>query len=220
MQTSGKYIDYQTFDEFSMAGIDFSSNEKKHPYVSIKYTKDTIFIKYSTQKHTIPTTYIRKNNYWFNIWIEDYYCEPGFGCERSFTRCKEKYIYNDTVITYAYYKDFITNEELTLGRDISIETKENKISLTFGNTLYIDVNNKFESIKSIVDNYKSIFLYSTKEYSPRYYHFYDKVIKGDTLFIYENDGNKSWLSDVRKLNSLGEFDPVKGESIINEIPFH
>lgn len=215
------YISYQTFDEYTLDGVTFSSEGQKAPYVLVKKEKDSIFIMFSYQRHSVPIKYINRGNYWYNIRIEDNYCEPGFKCEIPFNRCLEKYIYNDTILSYGYYKDFITNTELTLGRDITIETKKAKIRLAFGNSVYIDSKNKFESIKSIADNYISNFPYPAKEYQPKWYRSFYKEIRQDTLFIYENDstGNykNSCLYDIRKLNSLGEFDLQKGESIIYEL---
>jgi hypothetical protein len=47
------------------------------------------------------------------------------------------------------------------------------------------------------------------------------VFVKDTLYIYDSIGSKSWKSgtliDVRKLNSLGEFNPDRGVSILNDV---
>lgn len=82
---------------------------------------------------------------------------------------------------------------------------------------------RFETLRKLVRNYKDIFIQKKSPYivSPIIeYNLYCKEIKNDTLFIYSKDGIKNQpfcLYDVRLLNSLGEFDPKRGKSIIGKI---
>ncbi len=221
MTNSDEYIKYQTFDEYTLSGIKFSSDTIKEPYILVKNKRDTIFVMFSNQKHEVPIKYIKKDNYWYNIIVEDNYCEPGFKCETDFNRCFEKYIYNDTIVIYQYYKNIILDENLNWGGTITIETKNSRIWLSFNSSKYIDLENKFQSVKYLVDNYKTEFLCDSNAYQTHSYQYFNKIIKGDSLFLYKKDRKNNYkfgcLYDVRKLNSLGEFAPNRGESIIDEM---
>jgi hypothetical protein len=85
----------------------------------------------------------------------------------------------------------------------------NEIYLT-PDTINISLVNKFNQLKEYFANYKSKYQYfKPAELQKSFYQFYNKILVGDTLYIYENNGKNGYklgrLNSVLVLNSLGEF---------------
>lgn len=213
---------YQTFNEYKLEGVPFT-NDEKNLYVLIEKKKDTIKVQISNNISK-PIFYINKGNYWYSLTskrIES--TELVFAMEYD-----EKYIYNDTIVHYNYlihkYGDV-----LELGSDhIYVETKDRILYLFYDREITKkiqeedNIDYRFKTLKMLVDNYKDIFIcekYPIIIYPIRYYYSYIKEIKNDTLFLYYSGSPKNpiCLEKARLLNSLGEFDPVKGRDIFGNI---
>lgn len=213
---------FKTFNEYELKGIPFD-NQETDLYVLVDEQEDTVKVQISNNLSG-PVVYINKQDYWFslstirtdvtfNVWSIEY---------------NEKYIFNDTVLNYNYiiHKDL---SGIYFGSDyILVETKYKKLYLWYDNEITDVIREKedesyrFKTIKRLVNDYEDIFIrrkYPYFIYPIRYYYSYNKVLKNDTLFLYDEGGRKktNCIYDVRLLNSLGEYDPEKGRSIIGSI---
>ena len=89
--------------------------------------------------------------------------------------------------------------------------KYNIIILSDSAGFKISRYNKFEDLKKYAINYRSNFElnYKSDSYQRKFYSYYRKVQKGDSLLFYENIGNKLYkigsLVSVKRMNRLGEF---------------
>jgi len=239
------YKKYQTFDEYSLKGVNYSGKIIE-PYVIVKMGKDTILVKirnkfkfklenyfnmdFSLKNHKYIHSgeygengelimYIKKGIYWYNIKREQVDPKLYFT-----TKCDtvpyytEKFIYNDTIMTYSYYMEL--NKKYS--QSLQFETKNNIFWLSLNINFNVDEKNKFIQLKNQFVNYKTKFPFRNNSIrQEQYSHFYNKYNIKDSLFIYEFDEKKTYklgcLNDARKLNSLGEFDPRLGVSILSEL---
>ncbi len=126
------FDNYRTFDEFQLAGIEKLADTKKETnYVSIrKYNNDSI--KVYTHKTETMETYIKKDKYWYSKFVE-YDLMPQDEIEDD-SKINIKYIFNDTIVTYEYYKggknDLYKKDETA---SIDIYTKQNKFGVGMKN---------------------------------------------------------------------------------------
>jgi hypothetical protein len=210
------YIKYRTFDEYSLKGIDnWNWRLKIPPYVAIRTEKDTInvIIYYLLQKNKY-LKYVNKGNCWYNLTIEQ--IDPKL---YATTKCDtvphycEKFIYNDTILRYNYYLE--QNNKKT-NEGLEIETRNNIIYISPEN-FDLQKKNNFILLKNLICNYKTKYPYFEPIHQKCYFHYYNKLISGDTLSIYENDGKHNYrlgcLHGKYLLNSLGEIDNYRLRSI-------
>lgn len=213
------YIKYQTFDEYKLKGVRYGNAEIKEPFVGVKVEKDSISVLICESfKKQILLKYINYGDYWFNLKKiqEPYYPELKLDTTPHYT---ERFIYNDTIMEYGYDLKQGTKK---IGEELDFKTKKNIISLVSSDGFPVDKSDKFYQLKRILINYKVDFKsYEPSIYQKRYYDILLKTLVKDTLFIYDGVTTKSWksgsLRDVLKLNSLGEFNPVRGVSILNDV---
>jgi len=202
------YNKYQTFDEYILDGV--VTNNVKSPYVLVKKTNDTIFVIKSNNKND-TIKYTKKGNYWYTkLYIEETqsFLDKLFNNSSSkllkIQEICEKFIYNDTVIEFLYRED----EKLRMiDQTIYVNTKQHCLELVIQNDDLKDFKNLFDGIQTLVNNYKTIFPIYSPKYQSRWYNEYEKIIKNNTLNIYEIDSsNLKKFVTSKKLNSLGEFD--------------
>jgi len=214
-----------------MTGIYEDTNLLKLPFVWIKDNSDTILIKYSNKLVHIPfiydtlLIYINKGNHWYNK--QTFRTESDFAldcaCDTSTDYLiQHKYIYHDTILTYNYTTNYYGIQKW--GEVLHIDTYNKIINIYLGNNFYSDVKNLFQELQNLACNYeKNMSIQQAgKNNSRNTYKEFRKIIRNDTLFLYEeiNGGKQICLYDVRLLNSLGEFDPMKGESIMFKFQDH
>ncbi|MDR3652964.1 MAG: hypothetical protein P4L34_08345 [Paludibacter sp.] len=211
------YVKYQSFDIFALKG--YGTGQLKEPYVAVKNGKDTISVLiYEKLKKKILIEYINYGDYWYNFRKEQLKYDPKCECDTA-PHYIESFIYNDTIMEYSYYlKDGIEKSNELL----KFSTIKNEIWLLSSTGFHVSTSDKFHQLKLLLVDYKTNFKnYEPSLYQKQYYHSYSKLLKNDTLYVRENVGNKTNkfgnLVDVRKLNSLGMFDPDKGASLLNEV---
>ena len=213
------YIKYQTFDEYALKGVRYGNQEIKEPFVGVKVERDIISVlicdKYNSR---ILFKYLKHGDFWFNLKKFQQEYDPNCHCDTT-PHYTERYIYNDTIMEYEYY---LVHGTKKIGEHLIFNTKKNINYLSSSEGFPVNKDDKFLQFKRILIDYKNNF----KPYKPSVsqkhnYSLYLKVTVKDTLFIYYSIGTKSWKSgsliDVRKLNSLGDFDPDKGISILNDV---
>ena len=211
------YMKYQSFDEFALKG--YGAGQLKEPYVAVKNGKDTISVLICEKlKKEILIEYINYGDYWYNFKKEQKEYDPKCECDTT-PHFTESFIYNDTIMEYSYY---LKSSIEKLNELLKFSTTKNEIWLLSKTGFHVSKNDKFHQLKLLLVNYKTNFKnYEPSLYQKQYYHSYSKLLKNDTLFVRENVGNKTnkfgSLVDVRKLNSLGLFDPDKGASLLNEV---
>ena len=201
------YTKYQTFDEYTLSGIK-PSGTLKSPFVALKYTSDSISVLvYDQSKFIERHLYQKKNSYWFSIKREQIDPKIAETCKCDTTpRFIERFIYNDTILEYTYYLNEINNKSV---ESLAVFTKNKNIYIS-PEKFDISEKRKFEQLKEIIQNYNVKYPYF-KPGKPQisYYETEEKIFKGDTLFIYEKNGNPNYkigcLQSVFILNSLGEF---------------
>ena len=215
---------FKTFDEYKMKGIPFDSSYNQ-TYVIVLEKKDTIQVQISTDSINIKS-YVYKKDHWFSKSSKYIDHSDNSGRKVRVNEYNEKYIYNDTIIHYNYMVD-VYEDSIYFNSDyIILETPNRKFYFSYDNLItkmiyeQKDERHKFTLLKKIVKNYEDIFIcknYPIIVYPIRSYSSYKKVIIDDTLFLYsENCHNDvKILDDKRILNSLGEFDPLLGESIMD-----
>lgn len=214
------YIKYQTFDEYSLTGISTNDSLIKEPFVAVKTNSKMISVliceSYSKKK---VVEYIKHGDYWYNLKkIQEKY-HSDCACDTT-PYYIEKFIYNDTIMKYGYY---LENGKRKYNENLVFSTKNEIISLSDSDAFKIDENRKFYQLKQKLVNYKSNFEHysNSPKYQKRYYHYYRKELRADTLFTYEIIENPFYkigdIIDARKLNSLGEFDQNDGVSVLSDI---
>ena len=211
------YVKYQSFDEFALKG--YGAGQLKEPYVAVKNGKDTIFVLIYERLHKETLIkYVNHGDYWYNLKREQKKYDPKCECDTT-PHFTESFIYNDTIMEYSYY---LKGGIEKLNELLKFSTTKNEIWLLSKTGFHAYTNDKFHQLKLFLVNYKTNFEnYEPSLYQKQYYHNYSKLLKNDTLFVRENIGNKTNkfgdLVVVRKLNSLGLFDPDKGASLLNEV---
>lgn len=212
------YTKYQTFDEYTLSGIK-PNGTLKSPFVAIKYTSDSVSVLVYDQNKIIERhLYQKRSSYWFSIKREQINPKLAEDCKCDTTpRFTEKYIYNDTIIEYAYHA---TSTDKKSPDFLSVYTPNNNIYIS-PEEFNIYENIKFEQFKNAVKNYNIKYPYfkpGTNQKS--FYQIESKIFKGDTLFIYEKNGNPNYkigcLRSAAILNSLGEFGG-NGKNILYKI---
>lgn len=214
---------FKTFDEYKLQAIPFTGSQERNVYVLIKERKDSIIVRlYNDLEKTI--TYINRGNYWYskdstildvseNVWAIEH---------------NKKYIYNDTILNYNYLLHYYGDSAVLGDSHIMIETKHSSLLLFNDHSISRKINEiddestQFMMLWRIVNDYENIYIrmkYPIVIYPTRSYDYYNKVIRNDSLYKYGTDKlkNNICLMDVRILNTLGEFDPEKGISIIHKI---
>ena len=214
------YIKYQTFDEYSLSGVSTNDSLIKEPFVAVKTDSESISVlicKSYTKKKVIE--YFNHRDYWYNInkVQEEYSSECNCDTTPYYI---EKFIYNDTIMKYGYY---LKNGKRKFNESLEFSTKNEIISLSDSDAFKLDEKKKFYQLKHKLVNYKSNFehYFPSPKYQKRFYNYYRKELKGDTLFTYEIIGSPLYkigdIIDARKLNSLGEFDQNGGMSVLSDI---
>lgn len=185
------------------------------PCVAVKTEKDTInvIVYYLFQKNR-HLKYVNKGDCWYNLTIEQ--IDPKL---YATTKCDtvphyfEKFIYNDTILRYGYY---LERNAAKTSEGLEIETRNNLIYIS-PKSFDLQKKNNFIRLKDFTVNYKSKYPYYEPSFQESFYQFYNKLISGDTLSIYENDGKHNYrlgcLQGKYLLNSLGEFDNYRLRSI-------
>lgn len=217
------YTVYQTFDEYRMVGVDENKQELEKPYVAIKRNDSTIVVRicYEGKEQDKFLIYHNKGRYWYNVKKEQidpklYYTT----LSDTLPIFTERYFYNDTIMEYNYYIEVTRDKSL---QSLTFITRNNVISLTLPAAFHIKKNRRFDELKQITNSYKDEFPYDDGEINHRdkNYTYYNKIIKGDSVFLYENDGKKNYklgcLDDIRVFNSLGEFDPKKSKGVMSKM---
>ncbi|WP_139261322.1 hypothetical protein [Bacteroides luti] len=219
-QLSDGYVLYQTFDEYSMKGVNSNDEKPQKPYVAIIKNDSAITVRicYSNGKEKDKYIYYQnKGGYWYSI-IKDQ-VDPKLYFT---TLCDtvpfytERYFYNDTIMEYSYY---LRNGHKKSLEQLVFKTRNSMVEFNLSTTFRIRQNKKFEDLKHEIIDYKEKYPYDDRELAHRdkNYIFYKKVLQGDSIFLYENDGKMNYklgcLKDIRICNSLGEFDPNKSENI-------
>jgi len=218
-QLSNDYVLYQTFDEYSMKGVKIKSGKLQEPYVAIKKSDSTIIVRicYRGKEQDKYIYYKNKGGYWYSI-IKDQ-VDPKLYFT---TLCDtvpfyiEKYFYNDTIMEHSYYLENGFKKSL---EQLVFKTRNNIVEFNLSANFRIRQNKKFADLKQEIIDYKEKYPYDDRELAHRdkNYIFYNKVLRGDSIFLYENDGKMNYklgcLKDIRICNSLGEFDPKKSEDI-------
>jgi hypothetical protein len=194
------YSKFQTFDEYCLKGV--VGNKVVSPFVSIKKTKDTISIFVNNRF----IQYINLGDYWYNLTKKQESYSPECKCDTT-PYYIEKFIYNDTIMQYEYF--------LKRGRmraeTLKFITRNNIIILSDSAGFIANKGNKFKQLKKYAINFRFSFevCYKSDSYQRKFYSYYRKIQKGDSLLLYENIGNKLFkfgsLVSAKKLNSLGEF---------------
>jgi len=191
MKGQDGYVRYQTFDEYKMEGVE--AEKTKRPYVLVKKEVDTIFVIKSYDR-TKKIKYVNRGDYWYTILhiqttkVGEIFCE--------------KFIYNDTVVEYEYYKI----DSLRYNNGISVHTKKDCIELVIHRNDIKNYDDPFNEIKELVTNYKEIFPLYSPGHQPRWYSILRKHIEGNILYIYDMNGINKGDVYSKKMNSLGEFD--------------
>lgn len=213
------YTKYQTFDEYTLQGVTVKG-KLKTPFVAIKFTHDTIFmLVYENQKQTQKLEYLNNISYWYSIKKEQIDPKLAENCKCDTTpRYIEKFIYNDTILEYSYYLER-TNSKFS--ESLTVFTRNNNIHIS-PVRFNIQEKSKFAQLKEIVNNYKIKYPYSKPGYVQKsYYEIEYRFYKGDTVFVYENDGNPKYkigyLRAVYVLNSLGEFGSKHNKNILYKV---
>lgn len=237
------YMKYQTFDEYSLKGVN-SNKEIVNPYVIIKREKDTITVRicrsygfvskllnYISSKNPKYVNlgdygnngelikYINKGKYWYNITKEQTDPRLYFTTEcDTVPYYTEKFIYNDTILRYGYYMD---DNDKKGTENFTLITRNNEICLSPG-SFRLSPESKFIQLKNLFADYKHKYPNYISEHQKSSYTFHNKVLKGDTLFLYKYDDKKrnyrfGCLDDVYILNSLGEFKRNYDHNFLSEI---
>lgn len=211
--TPNGFTKYQTFNEYALIGVSNNTEPSKSPYVFVRENIDTISVIISDQMNNV-INYVNKGDYWYNIKKEQLEYTPDCKCDTT-PQYFTTYIYRDTLFIYNYFMD---NNKKRLN-NLTIETKKNILRFNLREDVKISTQDEFNVSRDIAKSYLENFPYYAKGHQPCYYQSFTKVLKGDTLYLYEtNDISQSpYLKDIRLLNSLGEFDPHKGISIINKV---
>ena len=212
------YTKYQTFDEYTLSGIK-PTETLKSPFVAIKHASDSISVLVYDQNKVIKRhLYKKKNSYWFSIKREQIDPKVAANCKCDTTpRFIERFIYNDTILEYSYYVNKTNNKSV---ESFSVFTRNNDTHIS-PEKFNISEKRKFEQLKEIVKNYNLKYSYfKPGEIQKSYYESVDKYFKGDTLFVYEKNGNPKYkigcLQSAAILNSLGEFGGI-GKNILYKI---
>ena len=210
------YRVYKTFDEYAMKEIPFKITEKKSlPYAMVKRNDDTIRVLLcfadTTQNQSI--VYINKGKYWYNL--KKYQTDPIL---YYFTLCDtvptytERYIQNDTIWEYEYEIENFILESNSLTR----HTRNDKVWISVPDTFRISESNRLDSIKNFISLYSEKYPYhNSKKYQPIYYSYYNKILRNDTLYIYEKPAGTNYrlgkLRAVYKMSNLGVIDMYREE---------
>lgn len=206
-----------------MEGLNDSNNELERPYVAVKRTDSIIEVRicYEGVEQDIYLFYHKRAKCWYNVKKEQvdpklYYTTL---CDTVPTYT-ERYLYNDTIMEYKYDLENACDKSM---ESLTFITKNNVIRLNLPENFYINSKLDFDILKQVVVNYRECFPYNDGKINHRNknYTYYNKIIKDDSTFFYENDGMNNYklgcLIDVKKYNSLGEFDPHKGISVMSKM---
>lgn len=216
--------EFKTFNEYRLMGVPFT-DANRELYVIVDEYDDSIKVQISDDLSN-PIIYINKGKYWFSISSK---CLDSGGKVKAM-KYIEKYIYNDTILKYNYTV-FLHGDTVSRGNEsIIIETEKSSLNLSYDKEISDMILEKgdqmyrFEILKLIVNNYEGIFVpmtYPIIVYPIRNFIFNTKKISNDTLYIYNKSNIKYKPSclydDVRLLNSLGEYDPQRGISILGKM---
>jgi len=212
------YIKYQTFDEFSLKGINFKDSIIKEPFVGVKEENKVISVIICERfKKRILLKYYEKGDYWYNLRKEQLPYFPGVKNDTT-PHYIERFLYNDTIMEYSYY---LKNGKTKFLEELNFETRKNIIELSDSAGFQVYEKDRFQQLKRFIVNYTLNYTPYEPEFQKRCYQYYCKYRNKDTLFISDIVGNKiskpGSYQDIRKLNSLGEFDPNKGKSILDDV---
>lgn len=216
------YSKYETFDEYSLKGLNKNSFLQK-PYVAVKDMGDSIsVIVFPEHDDTQHFTYYNKGSHWYSLDITQISPSLYETCNCDTTPSyKEKYIYNDSIIEYSYYKDGLGVRTF---ESVHLITKSQKVIFS-ADSFCINQDDKFNDLRRMCSNYIYDFpLESEKSYQEQYSYIFNRVIKGDTLFEYlykeEEKDKVIKLGDLYKvsiMSRLGLFYLDEAENITYEI---
>lgn len=221
-----KYDRYQSFDEYKMEGIEVPN--LKSPFILMEKDDKTIHIKFSEGKYN-DIQYVNRGEYWHSISknnLEN--CNQGY---TPITEFYEKFIYNDTILIYCFKiedsHEAIEKNIFKIKSDdyLIVRTRCTEVNIFYDESIRIsfEESSRFEELKSLAKNYRNSFTDQKiiGVYQPKQYKYYNKIESNDTLYIYEKNSKDNYvygcISDVRLLNSLGEFDIQRGKSLIGSI---
>lgn len=184
---------YKRFDEFTLKGIDSISSKsdlKNGDYLSINESNDTIFVDFHFRScpNDYKTYYIKKDDYYYHFRKKVNERKEGPNFEYSTEYFFEKFIFNDTIITYEYdkFKDDLFNFA------IIVDTRDRQLIYDVDTFSKPQRKYNLDSIRKLIKNENK---------------FYDleKVIKGDTLFVYRkiNNASEAFLYEVYLLEGKG-----------------
>lgn len=208
-----KYQIYQTFDEYKLEGVKPTEGKLRVPYVKIS-RNDSLIIVILCYEGKEPDKYLfyhNKGKFWYNINKDQVDPKLYFTtlCD-TVPRFTERYIFNDTIMEYGYDLEQLYKMS---SKTLIFKTKRNKIYIDLPSEFKIGNILRFEKLKSEVIEYKNIYLNqgNKKVETDKDYCLYDKVRRGDTLYMYEmfntDEIDPSFRYEVRLYNSLGEIDP-------------
>jgi hypothetical protein len=210
------FTKYQSFDEYNLKEI-IGKQDLRSAYVYVKMTKDTIeIIKSNDQSNIIR--YVNKGEYWYSK-MKKQLKKSSIYKSSTIPRYFEKYISDGVIITYSY---LVYNNNI-LDQTLYVDTSNSRAMIVLGDDKVYNETDSFEKFKIIANNYRQTIPYRTEhsgENQTCYYRYYNKVWEDNCLFLYEKTDHDVYklgcLTDIIKLNSLGEFDLEKGVSIIKD----
>jgi len=203
-----EYQVYRTFDEFALKGINHLTETKK-PYVRVKTCDDTIDVLIFQKKdEVLAYHYINYGEFWFSQVKEQQKYEPNCSCDTT-PHFKEKYIFNDTIMIYKYFMNYLGIKSV---ESLSFITRKDKLILYFSVPSQNSIVKKFNIFKQYQYNYRKNFnQYDSSIPQSRFYAYYTKKTIGDTLYIFKIEKGAEVLYETRLINQFGEFDPNEGE---------
>ena len=200
------YKSYQTFDEYSMKGV----NDKNYvdPHVAIKTVKDTIFVIIIGDKETNnnPIKYIHFGNYWYSKLKQQPNYPKECGCDTT-SKIRERFFFSDTIMEYSYH----FKQGKKKSEDLIFQTKKKVLILSDSDKFVFGNDPLYKELKKRIVNYRERYenYFNTPKYQKRYYHLYRKQIQNNTLYLYEDIGNMLYkygdLARKNELSALGEF---------------
>lgn len=222
---SDGYKKYQTFDEYQLKGVFFDSKSIREPYVLVKEDEDSVWVRISNHLDKEPVKYVDKGRYWYYLmkWEDqaELYRARICLCDTDRVNVKEKFVFNDTIITCetSFYKTAKEKNHCSL----TIDTKTKRLTLYIPENLE-DYPDKFERIKYYINSYEKLnfYYYGFDDYSlpsRKIYYVFNKEIVNDSICYYKPSENKEYklgcLYSVYQFNGvLGEFDPYEDNLLL------
>ncbi|MDR2839683.1 MAG: hypothetical protein LBV75_00230 [Paludibacter sp.] len=182
------YEKYQIFDEYSLQGIN-TSDKITEPFVAVKSGTDTIQVLVCERfRKKILIHYVNKGNYWHS---KTKHQLTNCNCDTT-PQYYEKFIFNDTIITYTY--SIYPDGKLLDWLNIYTPTDDCSYS-----TEFLDIKSnedKFEQLKQYISHYKdSVEIYDSSKYQK--FTKYKKLPKENGENLWGTcKNNLDWASDI------------------------